>query len=55
MGMVLLLFLVVVGQFNVKGVRSFKTKNNASVGPHRHGPEAFQIAFERMKMITGEV
>jgi hypothetical protein len=27
-----LLFLVVVDQFNVKGVRSFKTENDAPVG-----------------------
>ena len=55
MGMVFLLFLVVVDQLNVEGVRSIKTKNDAPVGPYRHGPEPLQVAFERMQTITGEV
>jgi len=30
-------FLVVVDEFNIKGVRSFKAKNDAPVGPHGRG------------------
>src|SRR5579863_2630884 len=48
-------FLVAVDQFNVKSVRSFKTKNDAPVGSHGHGPEPFQVAFERVQTITGKV
>src|ERR1700722_66731 len=46
---------VIVNQFNVKGIFPFKTENDAPVGPHRHGPEAPQIAFERVQSVAGEV
>ena len=39
----------------VKGVRSFKTENNAPVGAHGHGPKPLQFAFERVQAITGKV
>src|SRR5208283_1494750 len=54
MGMSFLL-LVVVDQFNVKGVSSFKTENNAPVGAYRHRPQPFQIAFERVKAIPWNI
>jgi hypothetical protein len=44
--------LVIVDQFNVKGVFPFKTENDAPVGPHRHGPEMPQSAFERMQPVA---
>ena len=47
--------LVVVNQFNVKSIFLVKTENDAPVGPHRHGPEAPQIAFERMQPVAGEI
>jgi hypothetical protein len=47
-------FLVVVDQFNVKCGGFFKTKHDAPVGPHCHGPKPLQIAFQRVKTITGE-
>ena len=53
-GHVFLLPLVVVDQFNVKGVGSFKAENDAPVGPYGYGPQPFQIAFERVKAIAGE-
>jgi hypothetical protein len=28
---------------------------DAPVGPHGHGPATFQVAFERMEAITGEM
>jgi predicted secreted protein len=46
---------VVVDQFNVTSVRSFKTKNDAPVGSHGHGPKPFQVAFKRMQTITGKI
>jgi len=47
--------LVVIDQFNVKGVISFKTEDNAPVGAYRHRPQPFQIAFERVKAIPWNV
>src|ERR1035437_6538364 len=47
--------LVVVDQFNVKGVGSFKTKHDAPVGAYRHRPQTFQIAFERVKAIPWNI
>ena len=56
MGMVYFPFLLmVVDQFNVKDVIPFKAENDAPVGPHRHGPEAPQITFERVQPIAGKV
>jgi hypothetical protein len=46
---------MVVDQFNIKGIIHFKTENDAPIGPHRHGPQALQIAFERMQAIAGEI
>jgi hypothetical protein len=46
---------MVVDQFNVKGIRSLKTKNDAPVGPHGHGPKPFQVTFERVQTISGQV
>src|SRR5438309_12003645 len=45
--------LVIVDQFNVQGVRSFKTENDAPVGPHRYGSQPLQVAFEWMQAIAG--
>ena len=47
--------LVVVGQFNVKRIRSFKAKDDTSVCPHSDRPKAFQSAFQRMQAITRKV
>jgi hypothetical protein len=46
---------MVVDQFNIKRVGSFKTKNNAPVGPYCHGPEALSITFERVKAIPWNI
>ena len=55
MGMAIVSFLVVIGQFNVKSVGACKTKNNAPVGPHRYGPQTLQFAFERMQAKAGKI
>ena len=47
--------LVVIDKFNVKGVGSFKTEDNAPVGAYRHRPQPFQIAFERVKAIPWNI
>jgi hypothetical protein len=46
---------VIVDQFNVKGVCSFKTKDNAPIRPHSYRPESFQITFQRVETIPGKV
>lgn len=46
---------MVISQFNVKRIFSFKSENDAPVGPHRHGPESSQIAFHRVKAIVGQL
>ena len=55
MGIAVFSFLMVVSQFNIKSVGSCKTKNDAPVGPHRHGPQTLQVAFERMQAIAREI
>ncbi len=45
---------MVVSQFNVKSIGTLEPKNDAPVRPHGHRPETPQVAFERMKMISGE-
>ena len=56
MGMVWFLFaLVIVDQFNVKYVRTLKAKDNPPVRPNGNRSEPFQIAFERMKAVAGQV
>lgn len=55
MGVFSLQGLVVVDQFNIASIRSFKAEDNSSVGLHRHGPVAFQVALEWMRSITGQV
>src|ERR1019366_3832227 len=47
--------LMVVDQFNVKGVGALKTENNAPVGAYRHSPQPFQLAFQRVQTITGKI
>jgi hypothetical protein len=47
--------LVIVDQFNAKGIVPFKAENNSPIRPHPHGPEAPQIAFERMQPVAGQV
>jgi len=54
-GIGVLLFLVVVDQFNVECVGSFKTKHDTPVGPHGYGPKPLQIAFQRVQTITGKI
>jgi hypothetical protein len=49
------MFLVVVNQFNVKGVSSFKTENDAPVGSDGHGPQSLQISFERVQAIARNI
>jgi hypothetical protein len=46
---------MVVDQFNVKGIILFKPKNDAPIGPYRYGPQALQIASERMQAIAGKI
>src|ERR1700675_1390896 len=48
-------YLVVVGQFNVKRVRSFKAEDNTPVRPHSDRPKTFQSAFQRVQAITRKV
>jgi len=48
-------FLVVIGQFNIKSIGACKTKNDAPVRPHRHGPQTLQVTFERMQAIAGQI
>src|SRR5216683_329298 len=59
MGMVfcslLVACLVVVGQFNVKRIRSFKAKDNTPICPHSDRPKTLQSAFQRMQAITRKV
>jgi hypothetical protein len=52
-GRFLLQALVVVDKIDCIGITIRKTENNPLVGPHRHGPEAFHIALERVQMKTG--
>ena len=46
---------MVVERLNVKGIILFKPKNDAPIGPYRYGPQALQIASERMQAIAGEI
>jgi hypothetical protein len=46
---------VVVNQFDIKSILSLKTENDAPISSDGHGPEAPQIAFERMEPVAGEV
>jgi hypothetical protein len=46
---------MVVDQFHVKGIILFKTENDAPIGPHRYGPQALQIALQRVQTIAGEI
>jgi hypothetical protein len=55
MGMVFFSLLMVVDQFNVKGVCPFKAEDDAPVRPYGDGPKPFQVAFERMQPIPGDV
>src|ERR1700681_207364 len=48
-------YLVVVGQFNVKRVRSFKAEDNTPVRPHSDRPKTLQSAFQRVQAITRKV
>lgn len=47
--------LVVVNQFDVDGIRSIKTENNAPICPDRDRPKPLQVAFKRMQTITWEI
>ena len=55
MGMVVLSFLVVVDQLDVKRICALKPENNTPVGPHRDGPKPLQVALKGVKTITGKV
>ena len=46
---------MVVDQFNVKGVRAFKTKDNAPIGAYRNRPVALQVASERVQPVAGQI
>ena len=46
---------MVVDQFNVKGIRSFKTENYAPVGPHGYRSQPLQVAFEWVQAIAGNI
>jgi hypothetical protein len=46
---------VIVNQFNLKSVFSFKTENDPPVCPYCHRPETAKLALERMQAIPGEV
>jgi hypothetical protein len=46
---------MVIGQLNVKRILSFKAENDAPIGPHGHGPESLQVAFQRVQPIAGQI
>jgi hypothetical protein len=54
MGMVLSSSLVIIDQFNVKSILPFKAKDDAPIGPDRHRPQPFQIAFKRVQ-VPGDI
>src|ERR1700682_1808707 len=47
--------LMVVDQFNIKGVVPFKAENDSPIGSDRHGPESFQAALQRVQTIPGAI
>jgi hypothetical protein len=55
MGMVFFASLVVIDQFNVKRVVSFKAEYDSPVGTHRHRPKALHVALERVQAIPGDI
>src|SRR5579859_1051075 len=55
MGMEFSSSLMVVNQFNVEGILSVKAEYDAPIGPDGHGPESFQVAFQRVQAIAGQV
>jgi hypothetical protein len=46
---------MIVDQIDVMGVASIEVENDTPVGPDGHGPEAGQVALERMQPETGQV
>jgi len=46
---------MVVNHFNVKGILSLKAENDAPIGPDAHGPESFQVAFQRVQAIARQI
>ena len=46
---------MVIGQFNVKGIGTFESKNDPPIGSHCHRPKSLQAAFQRVQAITGKV
>ena len=46
---------MVINQLDINGIRSLKAKNNPPVGSHRDGPEALQISFKSMQVVTGKI
>ena len=46
---------MVIGQFNIPNITSFKAKYDLPVGAHRHRPEASQITFEGVKSVAGQI
>jgi hypothetical protein len=40
-----LLLSMIIDQFHIEGVVSFKAKHNPPVGPHGHGPEALPVTL----------
>jgi hypothetical protein len=46
---------MVVSQFNVKGVLSLKSEDDAPIGPHGHRPESLQVALQRVRAIARQI
>jgi hypothetical protein len=55
MGMKVPSFLVIVHQFDIKGILALETKDDAPVGSDGHGLETLKIAFERVQAIAGQI
>jgi len=46
---------VIIDQFDVKSIISFKAEDNSPIGPYRDSPESSQAAFQRVQTIPGEI
>jgi hypothetical protein len=46
---------MVVSQFNVKRIFSFKAEDDAPIGTDGHGPESLQVTLQRVQAIAGQV
>lgn len=47
--------LVVVDQFNIKGIVVFKAENDAPICPYRHRPQPLQITLKLVQTIAREI